>query len=95
MTVKHELLRLLSIKNVARYTEIKEELGRPDRTIYVTLLELQKKGLITKAKDKHGAYILTDLGILELAKLNEIKQVCERYDALIEEIKHKEGEMKA
>ena len=92
MTVRMQVLQLLQNK-AARYSEIRRTLDRPDKTIYVTLEELKKKRLIMKGEDER--YFLTGVGKLELAKLAELKQVCERYDAMMEELKRKEGVGKA
>jgi DNA-binding PadR family transcriptional regulator len=80
MTVKDEILKVVSIKKAARYSEIRRGLKRPDKTIYVTLEGLQEKGLIMK--DEHGSYILTDKGRVALAEAEEMKSLQETYDVI-------------
>ncbi len=58
-TVKSSILRLVK-EGPARYSEIQRELGRPDKTIYVSLKQLLAAGLI--GKDRDGAYMITGRG---------------------------------
>lgn len=52
------------------YRGLLRALGRPDRTLYVNLLELQRKGLVTK--EKRGLYTISKRG-LESLDLREAK----------------------
>ena len=61
--VKVSVLDLLS-KQPRRYSEIVRELGRPDKTVFVTLNALVDQKLVAKIVDDSGRYELTDAGRL-------------------------------
>ena len=54
MTVKEEVINYVKEKGRASYSAIARALGRPDKTIYVTLRELLDSGILEK--DKEGLY---------------------------------------
>ncbi len=58
-TVKSSILGLVK-EAPRRYSEIQRELGRPDKTIYVSLKQLIASGLIRRMPD--GAYAITNRG---------------------------------
>lgn len=58
-TVKDRILELLDQKPPQRFTDVMNELGKPNRTVYVSLKELVKKGLVSITEHK---YSLTDEG---------------------------------
>ena len=76
--VRVSLLELLT-KEPKRYSELVRELGRPDKTIYVTLLALSEMKLIEKGED--GKYTLTDSGKRELERVRFVR-VAEEEDDL-------------
>lgn len=65
--VKDRTLELLG-RGSRRYTELVNELERPDKTIFVTLRDLQQESLVQK--DVAGRYILTEKG-LQTLKLHQ------------------------
>ncbi|HEV2139336.1 MAG TPA: hypothetical protein VGR53_10900 [Nitrososphaerales archaeon] len=75
--VKASVLELLA-KEPRRYSEIVRELGRPDKTVYVTLTALSKAKLV--AKDDEGRYVLTDTGIRELERIRFVRVAEEEDD---------------
>lgn len=64
--VRDRTLELLSEES-RRYTELVNELERPDKTIFVTLRDLQQEGLVQK--NQEGKYELTKKG-LQVLELN-------------------------
>ncbi len=58
-TVKSSILLLVE-GAPRRYSEILRELGRPDKTIYVSLKQLLAAGLVEK--EREGTYLITDPG---------------------------------
>ncbi len=58
-TVKSSILRLVD-ESPKRYSEILRELGRPEKTIYVSLKQLLAAGLIRKEPDL--GYVITEQG---------------------------------
>jgi predicted transcriptional regulator len=64
-TVKSSILRLVE-EVPRRYSEIERELGRPDKTIYVSLKQLLAAGLIRK--DREGTYVITRQGRAAIVK---------------------------
>jgi len=65
-TVKGSILQLLH-ETPRRYSDFLRELGRPDKTIYVTLKQLLATGLIAKERD--GMYAITEQGKAVLVQL--------------------------
>ena len=80
--VKVSVLDLLS-KQPRRYSEIVRELGRPDKTIFVTLNALVDQKLITKNGDESGRYELTDAGRQELEQIKFVRMAAEEDDLRI------------
>ncbi len=78
LPVKVSLLELLT-KEPKRYSDLVRELGRPDKTVYVTLTALSDMKLV--AKDGEGRYILTDMGRRELERMRFVR-VAEEEDDL-------------
>ncbi len=81
-TVKHQILQLLDEKGPTRYSEFIKATGKPDRTIYVALLDMQRLGWVEKKEE--GVYEITDVGRKELDKV--------RFTALREELEKLEAE---
>lgn len=79
--VKVSLLQLLE-KGPRRYTEMVRELGRPDKTIYVTLSALADQKLVAK-NDEVGRYELTDEGRQELERIRFVRVAREEDDLRI------------
>jgi DNA-binding PadR family transcriptional regulator len=75
--VKASLLELLA-REPKRYSDIVRELGRPDKTVYVTLAALSEMKFV--AKDDEGKYILTDEGKRELERLRFMRIAQEEDD---------------
>jgi len=76
--VKVSLLELLE-EEPKRYSDIVKELGRPDKTVYVTLTLLVEGELV--AKNEEGRYVLTDKGRRELERIRFVR-VAEEEDDL-------------
>jgi DNA-binding HxlR family transcriptional regulator len=72
-------LELAQEEGPLRYSDFMQKLGKPDKTIYVTLKELVGIGLVRKDSDS-GKYFLTDVGRQELrvATLKEGVELDER-----------------
>ena len=80
--VKVSVLDLLS-KQPRRYSEIVRELGRPDKTVFVTLNALVDQKLVTKNGDESGRYELTDAGRQELERIKFVRVAAEEDDLRI------------
>ena len=80
--VKVSVLDLLS-KQPRRYSEIVRELGRPDKTVFVTLNALVDQKLVTKNEDESGRYELTDAGRQELERIKFVRVATEEDDLRI------------
>ena len=80
--VKVSVLDLLS-KQPRRFSEIVRELGRPDKTVFVTLTALAVKKLVTKNGDESGRYELTDAGRQELERIKFVRVATEEDDLRI------------
>ncbi len=78
--VKVSLLQLLEVEP-KRYSDVVRELGRPDKTIYVTLAALVDSKLV--AKNDEGKYILTDAGKRELERIRFVRIAEEEDDVEI------------
>jgi len=89
---KAKMLLLLLNAGPLRFTDIVDGLSRSKKRVADHINGLEAIGCIIKQSD--GRYCLTDKGLMELAKFDEIKKVCQKYDAMMEEIKPKEGETK-
>ncbi len=68
--VKVSLLELLEAEP-KRYSDLVKELGRPDKTVYVTLTVLVDSKLV--AKNDEGKYVLTDAGKRELERIRFVR----------------------
>ncbi|MDG7009135.1 MAG: hypothetical protein JRN06_13075 [Nitrososphaerota archaeon] len=77
VSVKASLLELLT-KEPKRYSDIVRELGRPDKTVYVTLISLSEMKLIEKCEA--GKYILTESGKRELERIRFVRVAVEEDD---------------
>jgi len=66
-TVKQQILMLLNEKGSARYSDFVHATGRPDRTVYIALQDLQRLGWVAKNADK--LYEITQAGRRELQKM--------------------------
>lgn len=75
--VKVSLLELLE-GEPRRYSELVRELGRPDKTVYVTLNALTDQKFI--AKNDEGRYTLTDSGRQELERIRFVRVAGEEDD---------------
>ena len=75
--VKVSLLQLLEAEP-KRYSDVVRELGRPDKTVYVTLVALVDSKLV--AKNDEGKYILTDAGERELERIRFVRMAEEEDD---------------
>lgn len=75
--VKVSVLELLT-KEHKRYSDIVRALGRPDKTVYVTLTALSEMNLV--AKDDEGKYVLTDTGKRELERIKFVRVAEEEDD---------------
>jgi len=64
----HVLFNLLLHGGRMNYRELLKALGRPDRTLYVNLLELQRDGFVKK--EERGLYVISEAG-LRLLKMRE------------------------
>ena len=80
--VKVSVLELLS-REPKRYSEIVRELGRPDKTVFVTLNALADQKLVTKNGDESGRYELTDAGRQELERIKFVRVAAEEDDLRI------------
>ena len=78
-TVKSSILRLVD-ESPKRYSEIQRELGRPDKTIYVSLKQLLTAGLIRKEPD--AGYVITEQGRAALVE----EELEETAAALVEKL---------
>lgn len=63
-TVKVSMLVLLE-ESPKRYSEFSKELGRPDKTIFVSLMALQRSGCVAKVGDR---YFITEAGKRKLRR---------------------------
>jgi hypothetical protein len=63
-TVKVSMLVLLE-ESPRRYSEFSKELGRPDKTVFVSLMALQRNGCVAKVDDR---YFITEAGKRELRR---------------------------
>ena len=77
ITVKVAMLELLE-KEPKRYSDLVRELGRPDKTVYVTLAALSDSTYISK--DGEGRYIITDTGRRELERVRFVRLAEEEDD---------------
>lgn len=75
--MKVSLLQLLEAEP-KRYSDVVKELGRPDKTVYVTLTALMDSKLI--AKNDEGRYVLTDAGRRELERIRFVRMAEEEDD---------------
>lgn len=80
--VKVTVLELLE-RGPKRYSEIVRELGRPDKTVYVTLSALSEQKLIRKNEDQAGSYELTEEGSQELERIRFVRVAGEEDDMRI------------
>lgn len=71
-TVKLQILCML-LDGEKRYTELRQWIGKPDRTVYVNLVELKKHKLIQKVS--WGLYRITEKGTELVNKIAVQKQV--------------------
>lgn len=78
--VKVSLLQLLEVEP-KRYSDVVRELGRPDKTVYVTLMALVDSKLVAKNDD--GKYVLTDAGKRELERIRFVRVAKEEDDVEI------------
>ncbi len=78
--VKVSLLQLLEVEP-KRYSDVVRELGRPDKTVYVTLMALVDSKLVAKNDD--GKYVLTDAGKRELERIRFVRVAEEEDDVEI------------
>ncbi len=77
VTVKVATLELLE-REPKRYSDLVRELGRPDKTVYVTLAALSDSKYISK--DGEGRYIITDTGRRELERARFVRLAEEEDD---------------
>lgn len=68
-------------KEPKRYSDLVRELGRPDKTVYVTLAALSDSKLVSK--DEEGRYVLTDEGRRELERVRFVRVAEEEDDLTI------------
>jgi|GEM_PF-3316539 len=80
VTVKVATMELLE-KEPRRYSDLVRELGRPDKTVYVTLTALAESRLISK--DEEGRYGLTEAGRRELERIRFVRVAGEEDDLAI------------
>jgi DNA-binding PadR family transcriptional regulator len=78
--VKVSLLQLLEAEP-KRYSDVVRELGRPDKTVYVTLTALVDSKFV--AKNDEGKYVLTDAGRRELERIRFVRMAEEEDDVEI------------
>ncbi len=86
--VKVSLLQLLEAEP-KRYSDVVRELGRPDKTVYVTLVALVDSKLV--AKNDEGKYILTDAGERELERIRFVR-MAEEEDDIENYLEHADGD---
>src|SRR5437016_10152087 len=77
VTVKVATMELLE-KEPKRYSDPVRELGRPDKTVYVTLADLSDSKHISK--DSEGRYVTTDAGRRELERVRFVRLAEEEDD---------------
>jgi DNA-binding PadR family transcriptional regulator len=77
VTVKVAMMELLE-KEPKRYSDLVRELGRPDKTVYVTLAALSDSKYVSK--DDEGRYIITDTGRRELERVRFVRLAEEEDD---------------
>ena len=71
-TVRGQILRLLHESSPMRFTDIMDKLGKPNRTVYVYLKELNEKGLVSVSDHQ---YSITRLGSVALQKGKEMERI--------------------
>jgi DNA-binding PadR family transcriptional regulator len=77
ITVKVAMLELLE-EEPKRYSDLVRELGRPDKTVYVTLSSLSDSKYVSK--DSEGRYVITDGGRRELERARFVRLAEEEDD---------------
>ena len=78
VTVRVSMLEMLE-KEPRRYSDLVRDLGRPDKTIYVTLIGLAESKFISK--DDEGRYGLTAAGRRELERIRFVRIAEEEDDS--------------